>query len=306
MDFFTYKLYSERVNEGNVSDVFIYDYLPERMKNQTYMLIERCLIDLYGSSINISPFGSKLGNSIFEVLHFRYGEFDLGLSGRYILGDILTVLNGWLFERVLDFLEVFFLTLSDINNCIPNRTEKIQEWVLKINQVFLENKFGYQIVDFKICRMDSIYTHAEIVKPSLAVLSSKNDYKIAEEEFKEALSLYMRADFDHAVIKANCAFESVLKVIAIARKWESQKDIQKLTARELVKLALDNELVSRNMQAQFENFNSLILSSLPSMRNACGAHGRGISESLTGVQTASLALHLAGSYILFFVNLHEV
>jgi len=66
--------------------------------------------------------------------------------------------------------------------------------------------------------LENDVVHQTIVKPTLTLLGGPN-FKVANQEFLEALTDYRKGDYEDCVAKCVSAFESVLKVVCQRKGW---------------------------------------------------------------------------------------
>jgi len=99
---------------------------------------------------------------------------------------------------------------------LPSRSDRAIE---ELNQCFLENNLGYQYQNGRIIRIDSEYTHSEIVLPALQLLNEP-EFKPALDEFLKGHEDYRRGRYEDAINEALKAFESTMKIICENKGWK--------------------------------------------------------------------------------------
>jgi hypothetical protein len=176
--------------------------------------------------------------------------------------------------------------------------------VVIINKLLLYYALGYEIVvpqddredgpPFEVIRKDTQFTHAEMVKPALLLLSGEA-FEHAEKQFREAHREFQQGNYADAMTDASASVESVLKVVL---------GVDEGTAKELLPKAADAGYFPSYLGSSTGQWVNLFLE-LPTVRNKLGdAHGRGKNQpgEAEMERLARLALNLAASHILFIIN----
>src|SRR5262249_14054178 len=156
---------------------------------------------------------------------------------------------------------------------------------------FKEHGVGFQFVNGNIIRIDSELIHAEIVKPALALLHNK-EFAGAQEEFLLAHEHYRHGNNKEALNECLKAFESTMKVICEKRKWDYKPYA---TSKQLVQVCLDNELIPKFWQTQFNSLQSLFESAMPTGRNRLSGHGQGANPTDVPPYMVGYMLHMTAS-----------
>jgi HEPN domain-containing protein len=207
-------------------------------------------------------------------------------------------------------VEVFLQSAFVSASVAPTETNKdecysrIGDDLRRINKLLLYYALGYEIVVpqgdredepvFQVIRKDTQFTHAEMVKPALLLLSGKQ-FEHAEKQFRDAHREFQQGNFDDAMTDASASVETVLKVIL---------GVDEGTANELLKKAGEEGYFPSYLGSSTSQWVNLFLE-LPTLRNKLGdAHGKGKNQpdEAEMERLARLALNLAASHILFFVN----
>lgn len=122
-------------------------------------------------------------------------------------------------EKVLDLIELTFMFIEKyIKTDLRSFTydTKIEqtpdEAIEELNFRFKESGVGYRYEDGKIIRVDSTYTHSEIVKPVLTLLHNSK-FKGANEEYLKAHEHYRHGRNKECLTECLKAFESTIKII---------------------------------------------------------------------------------------------
>src|SRR6202035_2990094 len=112
-----------------------------------------------------------------------------------------------------------------------------------------------QYADGEIIRVDSEFVHAEVVKPALALLHTK-EFSGAQAEFLKAHEHYRHGRQKEALTESCKALESTLKAICDKRKWAYDK--QKDTSQKLIQVCFDNGLIPPFWQQHFTALRSTL------------------------------------------------
>ena len=165
----------------------------------------------------------------------------------------------------------------------------------EINARFLQHAVGYQFESQQIIRIDSTYIHKEIIKPALKILLNPQLVG-ANNEFMAAHKHYRNGSYKDAVVAANRAFESVLKIICETKKWSYKKGDR---ATELISIVCSNGLLSHQFDKVFGAYVAMMKSGLPVIRNDAGAHGDGLNAAAVTSQIAGFAINMTAVNITF-------
>ena len=166
-----------------------------------------------------------------------------------------------------------------------------------MNQRFLESGIGYQYHNGRIIRIDSEYTHSEMVRPALQLLNEP-EFKPALDEFLKGHEDYRHGRYEDAINEALKAFESTMKIICENRGWTVAPNA---TASGLIKTCLDHQLIPAALERHFTSLGSGLLA----VRDAYSAHGDGVRTVEVPDYLAQYALNLAASDIVLLINAYR-
>ncbi len=305
-----FNIFSKRQKKlrGEVPDVFQYTNIPESLRVQIIHIIRDALgVDKGNNVYGHQNTEKSLFKYIHETLCREYGLFSLGKANsretyeEFVLNFLLQTLEH---EKIIDIVE---LTFKIIDNLIRNDTQynfystvKINpdQAIEELNQRFKEHGVGYQFESGEIIRLDSTYTHAEIVKPVLTILSNKK-FKGANEEYLKAHGHYRHGRNKECLTECLKAFESVIKIICKEKGWQYKETD---TAKTLIQICFQNQLVPTFTQNQFTSLQNLLESGIPTIRNKLGGHGQGQVPQKVNDEMTRYGLNLAGTNILFLVE----
>lgn len=243
---------------------------------------------------------------IHDALCREYGVFALGEEENFLerVGNFL--LKEKDIEKTLDVIELSFLYIDQAVRNQPNIYihPKISpdEAINELNYRLHEHGVGYQYKSGKVIKMDSEFSHAEVVKPAMSFLADPI-YKGANEEFLNAHEHYRKRRYKECLNECLKAFESCLKMICKKRSW--QYDDKRSTAKDLIQIVFDNGLIPSFMQSHFSALKSTLESGLPTVRNRQSGHGQGSTQIIVPEYIAGYALHLTASNILLLAKADE-
>jgi hypothetical protein len=301
-----YNTYSKRQKAllGEVNDVFTYEEIPKKLRVQIVQIID----DAFGLDQKWSNNASEAYNSIHHLLCREFGVDYLGVSGRYDpknqIFDFIRNSNN--VNEVLDCIEILcsyiikgikkkFKVYSQDTVVILKPDEAISD----LNQRFKENGVGYSFDGNQIIRIDSTYTHSEIIKPTINLLSNPL-FLGANEEYLKAHEHYRHGLNKECITECAKAFESTMKIICTNKGWTvSSTD----NASRLIQILMQNSLLPTTYQSQFSSLSNLLSSGALTIRNKLGAHGQGAVPQTVDDNITRYALNLTGSSIIFLIEL---
>jgi hypothetical protein len=304
-----FDLFSKRQKRlrGDVSDVYIYDTIPQSLRVQVVHIWQDTIgnsneyHDSYRGTYRVYKF-------IVETLCREYGVFTLPGAEKYGGRNYLSELANFLLqeqetEKVLDTIELSFRAIDritrDYNHLHRQQaSEKADEAIEELNARFQEHAIGFQFADGEIIRVDSKLIHSEVVKPALALLHDK-EYAGAQAEFLKAHEHYRHRNDKESLAECLKALESIMKAICDKRKWQYESNA---TCSTLIQRCLDNELIPTFWTQQFSALRSTLESGVPTARNKLGGHGQGSSIVSVPQHLVAYVLHMTASAIVFLVE----
>lgn len=273
-----YDLFSKRQKRlrGEVPDVYEYETIPPELRTQVVHIWN----DVWGK-IERGSFGELYGGAyeaykeIHDILCREYGMFALGKGSNYVdsVSNYLHSIEET--EKVIDVIELSFQFIDQVVRDNPNiflRTRiSPDEAINELNYRFREHGVGYQYKSGQMIKVDSQFIHAEVVKPTLIILSDPI-YKGANEEFLNAHEHYRKRRYKECLNDCLKAFESCLKAICKKRGW--YYDDKRAAAKDLIQIVFDHELIPSFMQSHFSGLKTTLESGLPTLRNRMSGTGR--------------------------------
>jgi hypothetical protein len=306
-----FDIFSKRQKKlrGEVPEIYIYDDIPNALRIQIVQIIKET-IGVKKQIYNAQNEPAKAYQFIHKTLCKEYGIF--ALTDKYS-SDETNILNFLLTEkdteRVLDVVELSFKfilkVIKEDFDTYEYYTEvelSPDESIEELNDRFKEHGIGYQFESGDIIKVDSTYIHNEITKPTLTLLWNKT-FKGANEEYLKAHEHYIHGRNKECLTECLKAFESTMKIICTEKGWTfNQND----TARKLIQVCFQNNLVPPFTQNQFTSLQSLLESGIPTIRNKVGGHGQGQILQKVDDEMTRYGLNLAGTNIVFLVELSGI
>jgi AbiJ N-terminal domain 4 len=292
----TFDLFSKRQKRlrGEISDVLIYDDLPQTLRQQIIYIIQDA----------IRKADYRLVEEFYEIIHnILRREYGVPALLADVYGDETNVLQYFLqtndIEKGISIIELAFKVLDTIK---VHETINADEAIEELNERFKEHAIGYQFDGGEIIRVDSTYAHSEITKPTISLLQS-NKFTGANEEYLKAHEHYRHGRNKECLTECLKAFESTLKIICKEKGWAyNQND----TSKKLIQICFDNNLIPLFSQSQFASLRSLLESGIPTIRNRLGGHGQGQVPQKVNDEITRYGLNLTGTNIIFLIEQSEI
>lgn len=304
-----YKLFSKRTKNGEAVDVYQYDRLPREFRNQVFY-IWNDTIGFVSQAIDSFGFGDytpaeKISLSFFENIE----DYLLRAYGRLKLANadtpcsrVFSFFSNSNTEECLDVIELSFRSLpffhAQRSRMFSDLRLTPQAATTELNDRFREHGIGYRFEDGLLIRVDSEYLHAEAVQPALQLLHDPR-FKSALDEFVNAHEHFRHKRYPESLTDCLKAFESTLKIICDQHNWGYSETA---TARDLLKVAFDCNLIPKYLQSHYDSLRSSLQSGVPTVRNKEGAHGSGTDIRDVPEYLASYLINLTATSILFFIR----
>lgn len=306
----TFDLFSklQKRLRGDVPDVYTYDGIPNPLRVQ----IVHVWTDTLGNGSQWYEGQVRHAYEfIVNTLCREYGVFKLPGAEDYGNRDYINELANFFLqvksvEKALDAIELSFRVIDRSTRewsylSRRNASEIADGAISELNDRFKEHGIGFQFIGGEIIRVDSELIHSEAVKPALRLLNSKN-YSGAQQEFLSAYEHYRHKKNKEALNDCLKSFESTMKAICDKRKWQYQSNA---TAKALIQVCFDNELVPSFWQQQLSSLRSMLESSIPTGRNKLSGHGQGSNPVVVPDYLTAYMLHMTASTLVFLVTAEE-
>lgn len=305
-----FDIYSRRKRRAAQTepDVYQFDAIPSALRVQVRRIFEKSLGRFYiPGAYDMSPPANtnQLWRDIRDTVAYEQGRLSLANEENPFRDCIASIHGEQNVDFWLDLVEYGILSADIVIRGMPPYARQNagveqdpDDAIKDLNFRFREAAFGYQYESGRIMRVDSQYVHSEVVKPALQLLSDPR-FKGAQDEFLAAHGHYRAGEFKDCVTDALNAFESTLKAICEARKWEYGKGAR---ASDLIKIIRNNGLLPEYLDNSFDQLVATLQSGLPKVRNEAGGHGQGATRRETPSYVAAYALHLAAAKIVLLVE----
>jgi len=300
----------QKALRGEVPDVYTYDDLPYPLRVQIVHVwrdalgSERDYYDQYECGRNVK----SAYKFIVDTLCREYGLFQLPTAEKYQDRMYLNELANYLLqvddvERQLDIVELSFRCIDRITRKYQylqkqGYDERADDAINELNARLKEHAIGFQFIEGEIVRVDSELIHSEAVKPALRLLNEKS-YKGAQQEFLSSYEHYRHGKHKEALNDCLKSFESTMKSICDKRKWTYQ---QNATAKALIQICFDNDLIPAFWQQQLSSLRSMLESSIPTGRNKLSGHGQGTAPVVVPDYLVAYMLHMTASTLVFLTT----
>ncbi len=301
-----FDLFSKRQADAAKSgqiDVYQYVDIPSILRVQIHQIAIES-IGLIGSPGD-RVFKGDIENNVWvniERVYLREKGLD-GIAHESFAGArVLSFMRRCSAEEWLDFFELIVLGIGISGD--SNHQHFRQQWQVSITAANAVNEInyrlrqagvGYLVEDYHLVRVDSQFIHAEVVKPTLALLSGSG-FEGPRQEFLSAHQHYRAGEHRQAVAMAANALESTFKAIFEQKGWEYSKGAR---ISDLVKVARARGLWPDYMDNSFDQLVATLQSGLPKIRDNDASHGQGAKPREVPAYIAAYALHLAASKIVF-------
>ncbi|MBW7732821.1 STM4504/CBY_0614 family protein [Enterobacter hormaechei] len=293
-----YKRFSRRRSEalGEVNDVFTYDHIPREARVQIATSWQKIVYQ-----------SSELPRSLYKFICEELGIHNLPVTNR---------LNSWGDSDPFIDLVNFFCDSRDCTDevCIdiidmvsfvmhktfsPYRNDLIQPVVDKINFRLQSHGIGYRIEEGNLIRIDTEYTHNQIIKPSIATLGSFKKYQSAFDQFILAFDHFKANKLEESIVSACKAYESTLKIILKDNKIQLSGNE---TISQLVPKLFTLDGIPAFLQDGNLKLSGMLQAYIGTIRNKIAAHGSDEPRNID-IELVNFMLNMTGSNILFLTRI---
>ncbi|MGA3284429.1 MAG: hypothetical protein ABSD57_08225 [Verrucomicrobiota bacterium] len=297
-----FELFSKRNRQGQKTDVFTYDTLPQPLKVQIIHVWNGVIINfpsVYFKGADVVYVG------IAQAICKERGVFRLTRNAGTAEEDVC---NYFLQEQNVDYcLDVIEIVFDYFVQLIRNDShtlygcmDYVRQAVVELNARFKEHSVGYEFQNGKIIRIDSEFIHNEAVSPAMTLLHD-SDFIGANQEFLKAHEHFRHGRFPEAINECLKSFESTMKAICHKRDWQyNQTD----TAKTLLSICEKNGLFPSFMQSSLAGLRS-VLENVATVRNKLSGHGQGVQQVQITEEVAAFVIHSTAANILFLASLEK-
>ena len=308
MEIFDTFSFRQRLAEGRMPDVVVYDEFPRTLRVQVIDIWRRAIGPCQDGFANPKGWAQIHHIVARELGEFSRGEFSLG-EGRTLARRCENfLLRAGSVDNALDLVDVSFHYVDRVARQFRDYERRqrgirttASDAIKELNERFRRAGLGYQFEEGMIFRVDSELIHAEVVKPALRYLNEPG-FEGPREEFLKAHAHYRAGEIKAAITDANNAFESTLRAVCDQRGWSHERGAR---ISDLLKILRENSLLPGYLDKSFGQLAATLHSGLPQVRNNESAHGDGPTPRKTPEYVAGYALHLAAANILFIVEAHK-
>lgn len=202
-------------------------------------------------------------------------------------------------EKCIDVVEIILTLIENSQNLITslgypyNLDYNSNEVINEINDRFKLHGIGYQYLNFKILRLDSIILNSQLVEKTFTLLNSEK-YKNVNTEFLTAHDHFRHKRNSDCVVWCLKSFESTIKIIANENNWTFKEN---LTARPLIQLLFNNNFFPKHTDQLIINFKTFLENSISLIRNKKGGHGAGNEVNIVPDSITQYMLYITGASI---------
>lgn len=299
-----FKLYSNR-NQPN-PERLEYDILPNELRIQFVQIWEQFFLQ--------EKFPEHISKSTMqELAKILMKEHALEfLPETYYKSTIIHRIGIYFksLEKVEQCIDVIELIILFIENSVKIIAQygypytldySSNEVIEEINERFRIKGVGYQYLNSKILRLDSILLNSDLVEKTFNLLSSKM-YSNVNTEFLTAHDHFRHKRNSDSVIWCLKSFESIIKIIANENQWTYKEDY---TARPLIQLLFTNNFFPTYTEHPITHFKNFLENSISLIRNKKGGHGSGSEPNVVPDSISQYMLYITGATINLIVETQQ-
>lgn len=298
-----FEVFSKRLRKSKqekVSDVYVYDNIPKRLRVQ--------ISHIWTSSIG--DYNHQSWDYINETLSKELGLFHLTDDGyKKSVEHCHDFLLNCTHEQAIDIIELSLVVLDRVLRHTSNYdkerfgiTQSADKAIEEMNYWFKDNNVGYEFTNGEIIRIDQTHMHEEVVKPAITLLFEE-DFQGAAEEFLKAHSHYRKGDYKNALVEALKSFESTMKTICDKKGYTYNKGSD--TAQRLITILFDNNLIPEYLRNHFSGLRNTLEAGLPTVRNKQAGHGQGAESIRVEPYFVEYAINLAATNIVLLIKAYK-
>ena len=209
-------------------------------------------------------------------------------------------------EDFLDFLDFVFSNFicdtklkKDTQAYFRFETDPFQSAVDELNLRFTQHGLGYECINGEIIPKTNAVIHQTVIKPALKLLTDER-FRGAEEEYLAAFECLRRGDNKDAILNAEKAFESTIKVICNLLGFDYKDDD---SAKRLVETLKKNGFFPSYLNTYIDRLCAMLEEGAPVIRNKESGHGQGAEIKATANEYVEYVLNTVASDIVFMYRL---
>lgn len=295
----TYHEFQLNMGFKEADDVFQYEIVSKKVRNQCILLLEELVL-------KVMDWSDIYWGAIERKIRFEFGLYHLtGGTSYHKVRNTFDILKN---EEALYTIELMLEQLYEHAQMLKQRSDdvskndvqSIENAIDVINNKMKEDSLGYEFIEGKIIRVDNKFVHRNIVVDSI-VLLREEEFDSASKEFFEAYHDYKNGSLKNAITNAGKSFESTMKIICDKLGYNYK---QNDTASTLVRNLFDNEFIPISFKAHFTSTKNALFSGLPTIRNR-HSHGDGMFVEEVTETMVQYALHLCATNIVFLVETYK-
>ncbi|MCL2165226.1 MAG: abortive infection family protein [Oscillospiraceae bacterium] len=173
----------------------------------------------------------------------------------------------------------------------------------EINDALTEMDCPFRLLNGRIIKIDAKQFEQDLKKKTLDTLErlrcDEPLFQSAYEEMLTAFERYELGDYKDAILKAECSFESMMKILL------NNPNLTTAAANALIEGIAASDYFSEIPEDAIGIMKDKVLLSLPTVRNKCGSgHGQGTQAAIIPKSVANLALNLASTLNTFLADLY--
>ena len=289
----------EREN-GELSDVYAYDFMPQVFRNQFCHILRefyRILREIVFETTEVdkiiehqinNPFAKMKG--LFKLPTLRYNS-----SLDDMMDYILKSTDKDCIDAV-DFVLSAFNAISTRKSGIKDKTNRL---IIEVNYWLKYNNLGYEFINDELIIKTNEVIHQQIVLPSFHLI---HDTRFAgtNEEMRNAYEFRRNGDNEAAIVEANKAFESAMKSICDIKQYTYDSTY---AANKLLGVLKGNNYFPAYLKSHLDAICASIESGLPTVRNKTAGHGQGAQPRSLPDEYVDYALHILSTNLVFLIGL---
>jgi AbiJ N-terminal domain 4 len=292
-------LYSRRKRNAEKvgDDIYQYEECSDKLKNQILFVFEA-----WNSKYDVYDNRDPIYGVCVTIMRKELGR--QSLSERFA-PNVKDEFNMWFraSESIDDLMDSIEVAVRVAEHCGQrggsSSLDAFEGGLAEINARMLEAGLGFQIDDGQVIQLSSTFVHQQVTLPAFGLISGI-EFKVPNDEFRQAYEEFNQGNFDDCIHDCCNAFESVLKVILTQKGWTF--DANKDTAKKLLWIAFENELIPSYMQTEFTGLRTILESGVPTVRNKTGGHGAGAFPRNIPKHIAAFQLHQTAAAIVLLVE----